>query len=110
MRGNTYDAEIAMLAISSAPPVKHMVSDKDYEGNLLRFWLIEHRARSLSKSHRKVLIEHNRQLTAITTSLSIHAALKTDGASQPASAATSRHSSLSSHGSQNFEFRSRAAA
>lgn len=62
--GNTHDAEVAILAINAVPPSDYLVSDKGYDSNALRSWLIERGTTPVISSmpNRKVQIEHDRQI------------------------------------------------
>ena len=53
-----------MLAINALPASEYLVSDKGYDSNALRSWLIERGTTPVipAKSNRKVHIEHDRQI------------------------------------------------
>lgn len=53
-----------MLAINAVPPSQYLVTDKGYDSNVLRLWLVERGTMPVipSKSNRKVQIDHDRAI------------------------------------------------
>lgn len=62
--GNTYDGNVAMLAINALQPSPYQVADTDYDSDALRLWVTERGTTPVipSKSKRKVQIGHDRSI------------------------------------------------